>query len=354
MLLPIPPCSVPRLPAALSLLAAVLLAGCAPATVVQTNHASDYVARPGRIYVATGAGMGWGSEFSQAFQQKFQEIVGACGNTAGFVELSGLELDQRTPVQRAADFRADTLLTIAHGGGVVMMGGGNRISIHYLATLGAMQGHRPVWRGSFDFGRGGTVIPLAERGAVFAVDLTNGLIRDHMLPGCREIALGQGSRLEGAGAGTAGRAAPSQTEAPVASVASLAAAPAAAKAPPPATGQASLQDLDGLLPAAGAAAAPMPAAGTGTSSARAFADAVRRRVRPNVRVDAEIAGNPAAVVMVELRGDGSLLQSRLVQSSGDARWDTAVMRAVALSAPFPLPDDGRLPTRFTITFRPKD
>ena len=74
------------------LLAAVLLAGCAPATVVQTNHASDYVARPGRIYVATGAGMGWGSEFSQAFQQKFREIVGACGNTAGFVELSGLEL----------------------------------------------------------------------------------------------------------------------------------------------------------------------------------------------------------------------------------------------------------------------
>ena len=237
-----------------------------------------------------------------------------------------------------------------------MMGGGNRISIHYLATLGAMQGHRPVWRGSFDFGRGGTVIPLAERGAVFAVDLTNGLIRDHMLPGCREIALGRaaGSKVPA----PARRAGPPIADRGAGGIGGIGGV---------AGGCARCRQGTAARHRTGEPAGPgWPAAGRrcrrgahagcrhGTSSARAFADAVRRRVRPNVRVDAEIAGNPAAVVMVELRGDGSLLQSRLVQSSGDARWDTAVMRAVALSAPFPLPDDGRLPTRFTITFRPKD
>ena len=57
---------------------------------------------------------------------------------------------------------------------------------------------------------------------------------------------------------------------------------------------------------------------------------------------------------VSLAPDGSLLSARLSKSSGNSAWDNAVLRAVERSDPLPRDDNGKAPSSFTITFRPKD
>lgn len=220
-----------------SMLAAIALAlsACAAPTTVTTNRALDYDGRPKRLYVIAGAGMGWGPIFSSAFRTKFREIAGRCGATTGFEEISGLELDQNGPAARAEAFGADSILAIVHGGGVISGSTGNRLSIHYGATLTDARQKRAVWRGSFAFNRGGTVIPLEERGSVLAIDITNSLKKDGILQGCGQIALGQGGRLD-----------PSAIARPRPEDAKLPAISARPSGAPP--GASSLKDLQGLLP----------------------------------------------------------------------------------------------------------
>lgn len=336
----------PLMRVSLCVAAAAVLAGCAPATVKQTNRASDYTAKPQRLYVIAGSGMGWGKEFVDAFQQRFEMLARQCGTAVSFEEVSGLELDDHGIVARTQQFRADTLLFIAHGGGVIMMGGGNRISIRYMATMRDVAQRRNVWRGSFDFGRGGTAIPLAERGAVFAIDLSNSLKEDGLLQGpeCKPVELASGHRLmesSGSVSGTAAAAAPAPT--PVISP--------AADNPAATGGQVGLRALDGLLkPADQPADKPAAAQPAGPLS---YAERIRRLVLPNVAPKATIPGNPVAVVRLNLAPDGTLLSSALARRSGNADWDTAVMEAVARSAPYPAADNGKVPATFTITFRPR-
>ena len=90
-------------------------------------------------------------------------------------------------------------------------------------------------------------------------------------------------------------------------------------------------------------------------AASAYAERVRSKVKPNIVFDGtDIVGNPAAVVAVALAPDGAVLARRLVQSSGNAKYDAAVLRAVAQSDPFPRANNGIAPARLTLTFRPKD
>lgn len=352
----------------------VTTAGCAPATVKQTNRAQDYVGKPGRMYVITGSGMGWGKEFVDGFHQKFEEIGRQCGTTVAFEQVSGLELDDRNTVMRASQFRADTVLFIEHGGGVIMMPGGNRISIRYVTTLKDLAQRRNVWRGSFEFGRGGTVIPLSERGAVFAIDLSNSLKEDGLLRGqdCRTEELARGYRLDD-----------NQRSVPVPAAPQPVSAPTLPPAPQAATsGAVTLQALDGLLRPPGNASGGTVPAGTGaaTDSSRmalarlqqqsrdsgnargsgapgeqemTYAERIRRRVRPNIVTNEQVDGNPVAVVQLNLAADGSLLSSSLIKPSGNATWDAAVLQAVERSVPYPAADNEKVPASFTITFRPR-
>jgi len=78
------------------------------------------------------------------------------------------------------------------------------------------------------------------------------------------------------------------------------------------------------------------------------------KVQPNiVFVTSSIDGNPAAVVSLHCAPDGDVLEAHISTSSGNAAWDDAVLRAVQKSGQMPRDTDGKTPSNFTITFRPK-
>jgi colicin import membrane protein len=79
-----------------------------------------------------------------------------------------------------------------------------------------------------------------------------------------------------------------------------------------------------------------------------------RSIRPNIIYPESIRENPAAVVEVRAGPDGSVLSRRLVQPSGNAAWDEAVLRAIDRTGRLPRDTDGRVPPRIEITFRPQD
>lgn len=105
----------------------------------------------------------------------------------------------------------------------------------------------------------------------------------------------------------------------------------------------------------GSGGAQGAASGNGAAGLAAYADKVRARVRPNIIFNTDaLNGNPAAVVAVELAPDGALMSKQVVRSSGYADWDAAVLAALERSTPLPRGADGKVPTRFTITFKPRD
>ncbi len=95
--------------------------------------------------------------------------------------------------------------------------------------------------------------------------------------------------------------------------------------------------------------------GAGGQGSPGYANKVRQRVKPNIIFEAShVAGNPRTVVSVQCAPDGAILSVSLSQSSGNAAWDEAVLRAVQKSDPMPRDTDGKVPRHFIMTFQPKD
>ncbi len=95
------------------------------------------------------------------------------------------------------------------------------------------------------------------------------------------------------------------------------------------------------------------------ASARALAtwtDKIRAKIRGNIILPPSINGNPEAVFDVVLLPTGDVLGTpRLRRSSGDPRYDDAVLRAILKSSPLPRPDDPKIFTRdLELRFRPQD
>jgi colicin import membrane protein len=67
-----------------------------------------------------------------------------------------------------------------------------------------------------------------------------------------------------------------------------------------------------------------------------------------------VAGNPAVEVGVELAPDGTIVNRKVLKSSGDAAWDKAVLRAIDDAQTLPKDDDGKVPKQVRLTFKPKD
>jgi colicin import membrane protein len=91
---------------------------------------------------------------------------------------------------------------------------------------------------------------------------------------------------------------------------------------------------------------------------KAEADWIRRiqaKVKGNVIVPAELAGNPEAIFDVVQLPTGEIIDATLRKSSGNRAYDDAVQRAIIKSSPLPRPERVELFQRtLTLKFRPQD
>ncbi len=85
-----------------------------------------------------------------------------------------------------------------------------------------------------------------------------------------------------------------------------------------------------------------------------YAGRVVARVKPNIVFTDVVTGNPRAEVEIKLLPDGTIVSSRLIQSSGNKAWDDAVLRAVDRTATLPRDENGKVPSPIVLGFRPQD
>lgn len=97
----------------------------------------------------------------------------------------------------------------------------------------------------------------------------------------------------------------------------------------------------------------------GTSSRSAgpsasYGGRIRARVKPNIVFTDVVSGNPLAVVEVRCAPDGRIIARKLIEPSGSASWDEAVLRAIDRTEVLPADENGRVPATMQLEFRPKD
>ena len=95
--------------------------------------------------------------------------------------------------------------------------------------------------------------------------------------------------------------------------------------------------------------------GGGGNAKPGYADKVRKKILPLIVFNPSlVAGNPAVEVGVELAPDGTIMNRKVLKSSGDAAWDRAVLRAIDDAETLPKDDNGKVPKQIRLTFKPKD
>lgn len=87
----------------------------------------------------------------------------------------------------------------------------------------------------------------------------------------------------------------------------------------------------------------------------AWQDKIRGKIRGNIILPRDIAGNPEALFDVSLLPTGEVLSVKQTRSSGNPAYDEAVYRAILKSSPLPKPDNPSLfERRLELRFRPFD
>lgn len=93
---------------------------------------------------------------------------------------------------------------------------------------------------------------------------------------------------------------------------------------------------------------------SGNSSPSAgYAGRIIARIKPNITFTDDVQGNPKAEVEVRATTDGTIINRKLLSSSGNKAWDEAVLRAIDKTETLPRDENGRVPSSLHITFRPK-
>lgn len=95
-----------------------------------------------------------------------------------------------------------------------------------------------------------------------------------------------------------------------------------------------------------------------TRAVRQYRDLISTTVRGNTRLPDNLKGNPEVRCLVRLLPTGEVLSVRVTQPSGNAAYDEAVVRAIELSSPLPLPADRAARAAFvpelSFVHRPKE
>jgi colicin import membrane protein len=113
-----------------------------------------------------------------------------------------------------------------------------------------------------------------------------------------------------------------------------------------------LERMFGQVGASGASSATGTALRDAAPSA-SYAGRIRARIEPHIIFAGEVRGNPVAEVEVRCAFDGTVVGRNIVQSSGNKDWDAAVLDAIDRTATLPRDIDGRIPSVFRISFRPR-
>lgn len=119
------------------------------------------------------------------------------------------------------------------------------------------------------------------------------------------------------------------------------------------------QNLKRLAGMAASGGGTGDAKSTGTASqsgapSAGYAGRISARVKPNIVFTDTLATNPEAKVEVRTSPDGTIVGTRIVQSSGVKAWDEAVLKALEKTETLPKDTDGRVPSPMIISFRPRD
>ena len=85
-----------------------------------------------------------------------------------------------------------------------------------------------------------------------------------------------------------------------------------------------------------------------------YAGRIKARIKPNIVLTGEVAGNPTCEIEVRVAPDGTIVGRRITKGSGSALWDQTVLRAIDKTEVLPRDTDGRVPPVFSMTFRPID
>ncbi len=77
-----------------------------------------------------------------------------------------------------------------------------------------------------------------------------------------------------------------------------------------------------------------------------YSDKIRTKIKRNVVMPPDVANDARAEFLVTVLPGGRVLPPRLIKSSGNAAYDSAVERAILKSEPLPMPEDTSLFNRF--------
>jgi len=103
---------------------------------------------------------------------------------------------------------------------------------------------------------------------------------------------------------------------------------------------------------------PVNASKGGGKPSDSYLGRLRARVKPNITFSdsqlESVRGNPAAEVEVICSPSGQITGMKLTQSSGNAAWDQAVLKAIEKTGTLPRDENGKIPSKIPFVFRPRD